>query len=44
MLEDEKNVRELFDPKILKLKEEISYDEEIPIPDVMMLLFRNTKK
>ena len=44
MLEDEKNVRELFDPKILKLKEEIAYDKEIPIPDVMVLLFRNTKK
>ena len=34
MLEDEKNVRELFDPKILKLKEEVEFKEDIEIPDV----------
>lgn len=44
MLEEEKNVRELFDPKILKLKEEIEFNEDIAIPEVRSHLIQDYKK
>lgn len=44
MLESEKNVRELFDPKIQKLKEQIEFDEDLSIPDVKKLLIQDYKK
>lgn len=44
MLEGEKNVKELFDPKIQKLKEELEFNENLEIPQVRWSIYAGFQK